>query len=91
MTQVIARELSVSLEGSSIQSTDAPGVGLSSARVTSSNGRNRCPAPAPLRRHCRQSAHPGAAQQAKQQGFGLIVTVLAGQQHVAPVTDMNAA
>ncbi|GAB0074711.1 hypothetical protein TOC8171_01080 [Pseudomonas syringae] len=33
--------------------------------------------------HGRQTAHPGTAQQAEQQGFSLIVTVLAGQQYIA--------
>ncbi len=36
----------------------------------------------PLRRHRRKSADAGTAHQAKQQGFGLIITVLPGQQHV---------
>ncbi|GGJ20638.1 hypothetical protein GCM10009085_13470 [Pseudomonas avellanae] len=40
--------------------------------------------------HGRQTAHTGTAQQAEQQGFRLIVTVLAGQQYIAfaqPVSE----
>lgn len=54
------------------------------------------PHQAPLRqgamlRHSRQPSYTGATQQAKQQGFGLIVAMLASEKHLpTPRTCMNA-
>ena len=42
-----------------------------------------------LARHPRQTSHPGPAQQSKQQGFCLIVTVLGGQQQFIGLSGFN--
>ncbi len=41
--------------------------------------------------HSRQAAHPGTAQQTKQQGLGLIVAVLRGQQQVTRIQPFGKA
>jgi hypothetical protein len=47
------------------------------------------PAQRTLARHPRQAPHPCPAQQTKQQGFRLIVTVLAGQQQLIGLSVSN--
>ena len=40
-------------------------------------------------RHSRQPSHTGATQQAKQQGFGLIVAMLASEKHLPCPHDLH--